>query len=257
MPEAQGSARQSTSATAEAVQAITGSFVRNTLQQYRAKLLDLSSRNPLISFRHSERSRSHLRVIHEAPELLFSKLQNGKQLSFDAVPEPVLIPEDEEATRFQNAFRELKRTNEEFAAKTAELGPSPSVRQKRRMERTFRDLVRQQLGMPPFSPATDARARAAELGINPEYELLNGREGHKNAHGLRIQTLLFRDDLNRKLGSLRDASHTLLRDAGFNSLYCAFGFLEYYDTGASEEKKIAPLVFCPIELERSLTDGEY
>ena len=43
-------------------------------EQCRKKLLELTSRNPLISFRHSERSRSHLRVIEDVPERLFSRL---------------------------------------------------------------------------------------------------------------------------------------------------------------------------------------
>jgi hypothetical protein len=55
-------------------------FVRQVIQQYRTKLLDLTSRNPLISFRHSDRSRSHVRIIDEAPERLFEKIALGKQL---------------------------------------------------------------------------------------------------------------------------------------------------------------------------------
>ena len=55
-------------------QSSTDAFVRQVIQQYRAKLLDLTSRNPLISFRHSERSRSHIRLIDEIPEKLFNKV---------------------------------------------------------------------------------------------------------------------------------------------------------------------------------------
>lgn len=52
----------------------TDTFVLSIVQQDRTKLLDLTSRNPLISFKHSERSRSHIRVIEEIPEKLFNKL---------------------------------------------------------------------------------------------------------------------------------------------------------------------------------------
>src|SRR6266852_8220474 len=119
MPDGKASARQPSS---------IGNFVRTSLQQYRSQLLDLSSRNPLISFRHSERSRSHIRIVDEIPEILFSKLEAGKQLTFIAVPEPVLVPPDEQNPMFQSALREMKRNDQEYAKQLTELGPSPSDR---------------------------------------------------------------------------------------------------------------------------------
>jgi len=56
--------------------------VRGVIEQFRTKLLDLTGRNALISFRHSERSRSNIRVVDEIPEKLFGKLDAGKQLFF-------------------------------------------------------------------------------------------------------------------------------------------------------------------------------
>ena len=72
-----------------------------------------------------------------------------------------------------------------------------------------------------------------------------------------IAILFFREDLDRKLGALRESARILLQDAGLSALYCAFGFLEYYDSEASDQKRIAPLVFRPIELNRELDRGEY
>lgn len=56
------------------------SFIKAAIQQYRAKLLDLSSRNPLVNFRHYEKSRSHIRIVDEISEKLFDKLNASRQM---------------------------------------------------------------------------------------------------------------------------------------------------------------------------------
>src|SRR2546426_8876938 len=100
-------------------------FVNTAIQQYRQKLLDLSSRNPLISFRHSEKSRSHLRVVDEIPEILFSKLLLGRVLTFVALAEPELVSLDEQDPSFQQELRKAKKVDEQFLKDHAELGPNP------------------------------------------------------------------------------------------------------------------------------------
>jgi very-short-patch-repair endonuclease len=79
----------------------------------------------------------------------------------------------------------------------------------------------------------------------------------KRHNDSKIRTLFFREDLDRKLSALRESARILLQDAGLSALYCAFGFLEYYDSDASDQKRVAPLVFYPIELNRELDRGEY
>ena len=56
--------------------------VKESIENYRKKLLDTSKRNPLISFKHQERSRQQIRVIDELPNVLYEKLDNGKTLQF-------------------------------------------------------------------------------------------------------------------------------------------------------------------------------
>ncbi len=233
-------------------------FIRETVQRYRTKILDLSSRNPLIQFRHSERSRSHIRIVNEIPEILFDKLEAGRQLTFAPVPDPVLFPSDEDRPEFQAALQQAKREDQEYRDALALLGPGASDRQKRRIERELRDKLRPQLELPPFEPTKDARKRAAEVGISIDYDLPR-YQGQSDRHftDLKMQTLFFPDELGRKLAALRDAARVLVNDAGINALYCAFGFLEYYETGTSEEKRLAPLAFYPIELDRQLVSGEY
>jgi very-short-patch-repair endonuclease len=233
-------------------------FVKAAIQQYRAKLLDLSSRNPLVNFRHSDRSRSHIRVSDEIPEKLFERLESSRQLWLDPLPDPLLIPADEELPLFQEARRRAAKDDAEYKKALAELGPAPSERKRQKLERELRNRVRTQLGLEPYDPASDPKKRAAELGISTEYDLPkpNG-SNRRRRFGYNIQTLFFRDDLDRKLSGLRESARSLLLDAGLSALFCAFGFLEYYESENSDEKRIAPLVFYPIELDRELENGEY
>jgi very-short-patch-repair endonuclease len=232
-------------------------LVQTAVHQYRSKLLDLSSRNPLVSFRHSERSRSHIRIVEEVPELLFSKLEAGRELAFEPLSEPVLIPDDEVTPDFEAALGKAKREDAEYQEALIKLGPSASERQKKKLERKLRDRVRAELGLAPFEPTVDPQARARQIGINPDYDLARNTGQPRRFRNGSIHTLFFSDNLDRKLSALRDSARVLLNDAGLNALYCAFGFLEYYVSSTTDERRIAPLVFYPVELDRVLQEGEY
>jgi very-short-patch-repair endonuclease len=242
----------------EANQPGTDAFILGVVEGYRKKLLDLTSRNPLISFKHSERSRSHLRVIHEIPEVLFNKLAGGDELTFSPLPDPDLIPQDENSPIFNIVLRKAKTEDQAYREAMAELGPNPSARQKQRIERDIRNRVRAKLGWRAFEPTWDAGKRAIELGLNPDFELpaLND-QASRLYNDSKIQTLFFADDLDRKLGALRDAARVLEKDAGFNALFCAFGYLEYSEPADSEEKRLAPLLFVPVSLDRILVNQRY
>lgn len=233
-------------------------FVREVIQQHRTKLLDLTSRNPLISFRHSERSRSHIRIIDEIPEVLFSKLGAGKELFFTPLPDPDMTPGDENAPAFLNLLRRAMTEDQVYRQALAELGPAPSARQRQKIDRELRNRLRVQLGLSPFQPTWDPQRRAKEIGLNPDYDLpkSNGHLARRHAD-LNLQTLFFSENLDRKLGGLRDSARILEKDAGFNALFCAFGYLEYYESEKSDERRVAPLVFLPVTLDRVLRDQQY
>ena len=46
-------------------------------------------------------------------------------------------------------------------------------------------------------------------------------------------------------------------DMGVNTLYVAFGFLEWTESDASDEKLFAPLLFLPVAMERKRTQKGY
>ena len=79
-------------------------FIKKAIKDLRDRLIDISKRNPLISFKHSERSASYLRVIDERPDALFQRLRNG-EMRFEPLPDPQVEPADEKTSDFRMALQ--------------------------------------------------------------------------------------------------------------------------------------------------------
>ena len=58
----------------------------NSLKELSKKLLDLTRRNRLINFRHTENSKRFVRFIDEIPDITLDKLNEG--VTFDIIPLP-------------------------------------------------------------------------------------------------------------------------------------------------------------------------
>ncbi len=191
--------------------------IAQRLERLRQKLLDLSTTNRMLSFRHPRTS--CLRVVDELPHQLFDVLRDGATLTFDPVPEP---------------------TPRELGAYSA---PRPD--QVPRAHETD-TLIR-----------PDAATWARHLGININYDLPVETDSFERAErhaDRKIQTLHFPDDLDSRLRKIRAAGRTAIEESGANMLYFAFGFLEWRDQQTSRAHQ-APLVMLPVELERDSSRG--
>lgn len=125
-------------------------------------------------------------------------------------------------------------------------------------ERALRDRVRAKLGMPEWRVATDPRARARELGIDPSYDLPPSKGTLPRHHADNtLQTLFFPDRLEPKLSSIHSAARALREDAGLSALYFAVGFLEWYEQDDTADPAYAPLVLLPVNMEKRIANGEY
>ena len=58
------------------------SYIKDRLEELRKKLVDVSGRTNLISFRHSERVHSHVRIIDEIPDQLLERIKTSKGNAF-------------------------------------------------------------------------------------------------------------------------------------------------------------------------------
>jgi Protein of unknown function (DUF4011) len=161
---------------------------------------------------------------------------------------------------FRTALKEAKAVDPEWlAAEDAKRAAGNRRRSKdRAAERSLRDRVRKQLGMPEWRAATDPKVRAQELGIDPSYDLKADAKGGDVAAGQpKIQTLFFPDRLEPKLSAIHAAARTLQEDAGISALSCAVGFLEWYETDDGPTPAYAPLLLLPINMEKRVAGGEY
>jgi very-short-patch-repair endonuclease len=232
-------------------------LVRAMIEKLRAKLLDLTLSNRLLNFKPSEKSKAHIRIIDEIPEIVFAKLDAGKELEFAWIEEPDVEPADEQSLEFRKEFKEAKKNDTTYLEQLEELGRRPSRRQISNLERGLRDRVRLSLGLSArVKPSVIERAR--ELGIDPSYDLLHDlgtRTGSRSDS--KIQTLLYRENMEIKLSAIREGDKTLLDDAGVNALYAAFGAVEWYESSDSDLPVYAPLVFVPVEVKRVLDTGIY
>jgi hypothetical protein len=231
------------------------------IEGLRAKLLDLTTRNPLLNYRHSDRAKVQVRVIDELPDELHSSLSEGKSLAFRALREPDDQPEDEKSDEFQIALETERLEDEEYVEGIKRLaGDDPNNPALLMLERALRDRVRAKLGLPPrptravISLADVARAQ----GLDPSYELPEpGGEEREPHHNGEIQTLALPDRMDAKLAALREGARRALEETGINTCFAAYGFIEWYESADSERPLYAPLLLQPLEIERISQKGRW
>lgn len=208
----------------------------------RARLLDLSARNPLLNYSHPRAS--SLRIVDEVPALVLeSMVSNGgfrfAPLSSDSAPGPVGETYRTGSGRHPSADATLSRGEED-----ADAGDDPALQSQSDEERR--------------EAAKGARARreeqirtlAEQLGLNPSYDLLAVRDSSAPQHvDRRLQTLLTPDELEARLQKMQAAAVTSIQESGANMLHLLFGFVEWTDV-IGGKTRMAPLVLLPVTLYR-------
>ena len=188
-----------------------GDLISNVLESLRRRLLDLTARNRLLNFRHTKTG--CIRVIDELPDQLKHFLADDeKDMRFIPVPDP---------TR-----RQL------IDAGHIEIDPD-----------TDEDKVLHE---------PSAKEWADWLGLHTRYEcpeITSGTEEDKHTDNA-IQTVLFPDELETRLRSMRQKANLAIEETGANILYLSIGFLEWFESRDSDLKRLAPLYMIPVRLER-------
>jgi very-short-patch-repair endonuclease len=195
--------------------AAAGAQIQQSIERLRQKLLDLTTMNRMLSFKHPKAS--CLRVIDELPHQVFAGLVDGATFTFEPIPEP--------------SRRELE----------AYQAPRPD------------EVPRAGARVEPTRP--DAATWARHLGINVNYDLpveTDSFEREERHSDKKIQALHYPDELDARLRKIRASGRTAIEESGANMLYLAFGFLEWRDQQTSKAHQ-APLVLLPVELEREPT----
>ena len=157
-------------------------FTEKVLGAFREKLLDLTRRNRTLNYKHSDRARTHIRVIDEIPEYLFEAIASGKKMTFKSLPAPVDRPKDEQTQEFRDTIDAAMLTDEEFRMAIDALDPNvDNTEEEWRIERTLRDRVREKLGLPvrPHK-AMKIQEYARALDFAPSFDLPFPSEDSEN-----------------------------------------------------------------------------
>lgn len=235
----------------------TTGFMLKSIEGLRQRLLDLTKRNPLLSFKHRTRSRRYIRVVDELPDELYKRLTDpGKRMRFKGLRDLSEDPAEEQTIEFRRTLDQARIEDNEYRDKVDELGEDANERELHRLEVELRNRVRHRLGLPPRLDTVQAPPTqvAKSMGVNPSFDLPreHGGEGNERHHDAFIQTLLFREAMNRTLSGMNDQVRLTLNETGVNTLFCAFGFLEWFEDDNSDTALHAPLVLCPLEIEKQL-----
>jgi transcription elongation GreA/GreB family factor/very-short-patch-repair endonuclease len=204
------------------------------------------------------RSNSHLRAVDELPDVLFFKLNNEQPMVLIPLPAIEEDPRDEKSDIFRETLINARLIDQDYNAEMESIDKDSDgyLEQSRRIERSLKDKVRIQLGLPPRVDKSEMNLNqhAKNNGIAPSYELPqaadeNGDGRHQDNN---IQTLLLPDDLERKLNAVLSKSRTWVQETGMNVLQTAFGFLEWSEESQTETS-FAPLILLPVEIDRART----
>ncbi|MBI3676292.1 MAG: DUF4011 domain-containing protein [Proteobacteria bacterium] len=233
-------------------------LLKQKVENLRPKLLDLSRRNPLVATKLSPRSNSHIRVVDELPDILFFKLGNGQAMRLVPLPEIDEDPKDEETRAFRNALANARITDQIYIAEleAVERDAEDYLDRTRTIERTLKDRVRAELGLPERSKRAETNLiqHAKNNGITPSYDLPDPTSEHADGRHTDndIQTLLLPKDLERKLNSVTSKCRTWIQETGINVMHVAYGFLEWSEPN-QPDTSFAPLILSAAQIERRRT----
>lgn len=238
---------------------IDSSFLE-TWERWRKKLLDFSARNPLISTRFSEKSRSIIQVIDEVPDILLEKLFANK-MQIVALPPLEEEPMDEKSEEFYIQLAHARHNDEIYIEELKDIDLINKENENLRViaERGLKDRIRIKLGLKPRqtdSALPSLKVHAKNHHIDPSYDLPN--RVNKNKDGRhddnKIQTLLLPSVMERKLKAILDKDRTFKEEAGIKVLHIAFGFLEHQEINSSISM-FSPLLLLPIEVEKKASSN--
>jgi very-short-patch-repair endonuclease len=220
----------------------------------RERLLDLSLRNPMLSFKHRATSKRLLQIVDAVPEEVYRKLV-GEDSAFDLVPlpDPDEIPADERTEEFLSALDHARALDLEYLTKVKALESTGRDDEfaLAEAERDLRDRLRNQLGLQPrptrkaINPADHAR----EHEIEPSLELPS--KPTKPEHSTRrLHTLKWKETLDGIMEKISDDARLAEQEMGLSTLFLAFGFLEWYEAEDSSKKHFAPLLLLPVSVNK-------
>jgi very-short-patch-repair endonuclease len=221
-------------------------------QELRERLVDQTRRNRLLHFKHTAKG-TMLRFVDEVPDLVLAHLQNEGRFRFQPLPDPDDEPAEERKPEFRAALAKARVTDEAYRVAIAALDPEDpsSAAKEAKVERDLRDRLRAQFGLPtrPTRRTIDLSTYATRHGVSPAYDVdvASVQAKHRDEW---LQTLLFQDQLKTRTAALARKVREVEQETGVATLHLAFGFLEWFESDASDTAFSSPLLLLPVSLEK-------
>lgn len=210
------------------------------LGRSRQELLDLTLRNPLISFRALKAK--GVAVVDELPWEVFRMLvAEEKAMYFEAAPKPdsatVESPDSEAVATVESGTQP--------GGDPPQPGDDPSQ---------AGDDPPQPGGDPPHSGGDDPPPEL--LAMIAESEPDDNAPADRHVDN-RLQTAHDSVRLEVRLRNTMRHAASSIEEQGVNILYLALGMLEWYESEASETPRSAPLVLVPVALSRETAGARF
>src|SRR5882757_8659302 len=219
----------------------------------RLKLLDLSKKNRMLNYNLGSRSKRHLQIVDEVMDEIYKKLAgDDATLRIEPLDEPEDVPPEEKTEEFVGALEHAKVSHLEYLTKLEALesaGRDDEV-ELAKLERELRDHIRSEFGLPPRPKKAEINRAdlARQAHIDPNFELspVKTKPSHSDAA---LQTLKFPDELDRIMGKIVADAKLAEQEMGISTLFLSFGFLEWYESDASDKKAFAPQLLLPVRVD--------
>lgn len=235
--------------------AADAAYIVPTLEGFRNKLLDLTTRNNLLNLSlKSQRTARLLRFVDCNLQGVLDGLMSGRQYSLSALPEP---PKDKQPTldeaEVEVALEKARAEDPLYQQILADSASDDAAKSAlAQADDRLRAAVLEDIG----NAAKDTQsgknlfAWAEQQGVNPSYSLPLTKE--PKDHQGSIRALLLEPRMERVAEGIRKQAQSSIEETGNNILYLAFGCLEWTEKNKSF---FAPLILLPVELAKTANRG--
>lgn len=235
--------------------AADAAYIVPTLEGFRNKLLDLTTRNNLLNLSlKSQRTARLLRFVDCNLQGVLDGLMSGRQYSLSALPEP---PKDKQPTldeaEVEAALEKARAEDPLYQQILADSSSDDAAKSAlAQADDRLRAAVLEDLG----KAAKDTQSGknlitwAEQQGVNPSYSLPLTKE--PKDHQGSIRALLLEPRMERVAEGIRKQAQSSIEETGNNILYLAFGCLEWTEKNKSF---FAPLILLPVELIKTANRG--
>jgi len=210
------------------------------LQRFRKKLLDLSLRNPLLSYRFSQRRTIPLPAI-DVDAIYQALVEDEKPLPLIPVPDPEPLELEDSTSKGSLTTPAPATTGNRLRRSTTEPSEKPSSSSSHPPDPVTSAISSSSSAedLSPSSLSPDSPSPETPLECVAPIEFL--------------QTEIFESKLEPICRNILSVARTAIEETGINYLHLAIGFLRWSESSATTgELKRAPLILVPVALHRTL-----